>query len=213
MVLVCTHQQCVCCYASRRHLHSDRKLTTQIQSCSVTKDSPLVGNYHISRPQLRTRKQCLGEMSERRNMFALCEHCDINQWVWVASRHQGTWQSMPTLCITSSRAGEEQATTLTTAPAKSPCWGRVQTVAEGPQHHGKCGLNLGPLVARSLAPAAPPARVNCPLLRSLTLLLSNQHPPLLPPGQTCNWCLTMLYITQRWVGLTRFFCFYKWKVL
>ena len=81
------------------------------------------------------------------------------------------------------------------------------------QHHGKCGLNLGPLVARSLAPAAPPARVNCPLLRSLTLLLSNQHPPLLPPGQTCNWCLTMLYITQRWVGLTRFFCFYKWKVL
>ena len=139
--------------------------------------------------------------------------CDINQWAWVASRHHGTWQSMPTLCITSSRAGEEQATTLTTAPAKSPCWGRVQTVAEGPQHHGKCGLNLGPLVARSLAPAAPPARVNCPLLRSLTLLLSNQHPPLLPPGQTCNWCLTMLYITQRWVGLTRFFCFYKWKVL
>ena len=35
MALVSTHQQCVCCYALRRHLHSDRKLTTQMQSCSA----------------------------------------------------------------------------------------------------------------------------------------------------------------------------------
>ena len=38
-------------------------------------------NYHISRPELATRKQCPpGEISEsRRNMCVLCEHYDINQ--------------------------------------------------------------------------------------------------------------------------------------
>ena len=72
-------------------------------------------SYHISRPEFATRKQCAGEISEsRRNMCVLCEHYDINQCAWVASRHQGTLQSMPTLCITNSRAGEKQATTVTT---------------------------------------------------------------------------------------------------